>query len=165
VRGLGVSALLALALAAPAAAGSGWHVAGSGRGTGPLTGDHVEIGAQSDVGGANPTGHGEVQTLPPFVPTNDGGDVVCMRLVDNRALVVWRLREEQTTSALPGFVGDFGALYVEDNGPPVGGQPVDRMVDFSLRSATAELFCDTDLGFTFAFLATPLESGNFVVTD
>jgi len=164
MRGLVFALVLAAATAGPAAA-SGWSVTGSGTGTGILAGDHVELAAHSDVGGANPSGHGEFQAAGGFTPVNDGGEVVCVRVHGNSAVVVWRLREPQTLETLPGFVGEFGAVYVEDNGPPAGGQPVDRMADFSLRSSTAEAFCETDLGFGFAFLATPLASGNFVVND
>jgi hypothetical protein len=163
MRGLVLVVLLAAAFAGPAAAAQDWSVSGNGIGTGIFAEDQVEVGAHSDVGGANPRGHGELHAPEGFVPANDGGEVVCLRVVGNRALVVWHMREPQTLTTLPGFVGEFGAVYVEDNGPPVEGQPVDRMVDFSLRSSTAELFCETDLGFTFAALAEPLASGNFVV--
>ena len=160
------AAALTVFVAPATAADSGkWSVTGSGWGSGVVAGDHVELAAHSDAGGANPSGHGEVQTQPPYMPTNDGGEVVCVRVAGNRAVVVWRLREPQTTPDNPGFVGEFGAAYIEDNGPPVGGRPVDRMLDFSLRSSTAALFCNTDLGFSFAFLATPIESGNFVVNN
>ena len=165
MRGLVVVLVLAAATAGPAVAAPDWSVSGSGTGTGILAGDHVELAAHSEPGGADPRGHGEFQAAGGFVPVNDGGEVVCLRALGNRAVVVWRLREPQTLSTLPGFVGEFGGVYVEDNGPPAGGEPVDRMVDLSLRSSTAELFCDTDLGFAFAFLAEPLASGNFVVND
>jgi len=165
MRGLIVAVGVAALTAGPATASPGWSVTGSGTGTGILAGDHVELAAHSDPGGANPSGHGEFQAAGGFTPVNDGGEVVCVRVHGNSAVVVWRLREPQTVETLPGFVGEFGAAYIEDNGPPAGGQPVDRMVDFSLRSSTGEAFCETDLGFTFAFLATPLASGNFVINE
>ncbi len=165
MRGTMLVALVCAAVAVPAATAdpTGWSVTGSGVGTGALTGDHVEIAAFSDVGGANPRGHGQQQGVLPSEEINDGGPVVCLRVRDNQAVVVWKVRTPITDPALPGFVGEFGAAFVEDNGNPVDGQPTDRMADFVLRASTAQLFCDTDLGFTFAGLAAPLQSGNLSV--
>jgi hypothetical protein len=165
MRGTMLAALVCAAVAVPVATAdpTGWSVTGSGVGSGALTGDHVEIAAFSDVGGANPRGHGEQQGALPSEEINDGGPVACLRVHGNQAVVVWRLRTTVTDPALPGFVGEFGAVFVEDNGNPVGGQPVDRMADFVLRASTAQLFCDTDLGFAFAGAAAPLQTGNLIV--
>jgi hypothetical protein len=63
----------------------------------------------------------------------------------------------------PGVVGPYGAAFIEDNGNPVDGQPVDLMADFAVQTANLRFFCESDLvGF---FLTLPLASGNFVVND
>jgi hypothetical protein len=161
--------VLACALAAPAgglsAPAEQVHVSGSGVGTGGLAGDHVEVGARADASGAGATGHIELEGfLNGIEPIHQGAAVECVRVEGNRAVVVGRLPEPFTSDQLPGFVFTHAAVVVEDNGPPVGGQPVDRMLDFDLRETTAKLFCDTELAFAFLPLATPIASGNFVVT-
>jgi len=157
------------ALMAPAAIGDPceWSVTGSGVGGGVVAGDHVELGAHSDIGGANARGHAESQgailngTTP--VSLNYGGDVICVNVSGNKALVVYKLREPLTFPELPGRVFPYGSTYVEDNGEPVDGQPVDRMTDF-LNQTT--FFCSLDASTFFAAsLAAPLESGNYVVRD
>jgi hypothetical protein len=115
------------------------------------------------VRGAIAGGHAEQQGVLSSEEINDGGPVVCLRVRDNQAVVVWKLRRSITDPALPGFLGEFGAALVEDNGNPVKGQPVDRMADFVLQATTAQQFCTTDLGFSFAGVAAPLESGNLIV--
>lgn len=171
MRKLTAAAAAALALAWPAAAtpsaGTMVHVAGSGVGTGALVGDHVEVGARADADGSNPTGHLELEgTFPSGATLHLGGRVDCVRVVDNRAVVLARLAEPFTSDEFPGFVFTHIAVVVEDNGEPVDGQPTDRMVDFVLRQATAESFCTTDAAFVFlAAVGAPLASGNFVVDN
>jgi hypothetical protein len=160
-----------LALAWPAAATPSRdgmrHVAGSGIGSGAVAGDHVEVGARADADGSNPTGHIELAGIFPSGTTvHLGGRVDCLRVVDNRAVALARLPEPFTSDEFPGLVFTHLAVVVEDNGPPVDGQPVDRMLDFVLREATAESFCTTDAAFVFlAALGAPLASGNFVVDN
>jgi hypothetical protein len=156
----------AAALVAPAATGDPgqWYLSGSGVGSGVLAGDHVEVGAQSDVGGANPRGHAEDQGSVGSEAFNDGGPIVCLKVLDHRAVVVWKLRNPLTFPELPGRVYLYGAAYIEDNGNPVGGQPVDRMVDYVVREPNLPFFCDSDVASFFgAGDAEPLVSGNFVV--
>jgi len=156
--GCAVAALAApTALAAPAQ----WTVAGSGIAGVELAGDQLEVGARSDVGGLNPQGHVENQATLFTTTFNDGGPIVCMRVIGNRAVVVWQYRHPLVVPDQPGVVRPYGAAFIEDNGNPVDGQPVDRMADFAVQTANVHFFCESDLvGF---FIALPLASGNFVV--
>jgi hypothetical protein len=54
-------------------------------------------------------------------------------------------------------------MYVEDNGNPIDGQPVDRAAYYVVREAIAPLFCADPSTFSGAFQAQQLDSGNFVV--
>lgn len=155
--------LAAAALAAPTAQATPgqWTVAGSGIGGVELAGDHLEVGAGSDVGGLNPRGHVEVQGTLFTTTFNDGGPIVCIRVVGNRAVVVWQQRQSLVVPEQPDVVRPYGAVFIEDNGDPIGGQPVDRMADFAVQTINVHFFCESDLvGF---FLAFPIASGNFVV--
>lgn len=152
------------AVVAPLATGepAGWAVTGSGI----VAGDHVEIAAHSDVGGANATGHGETtqSLLNGVVATpNYGGNVICLSVIGNKALAVYKLRQPITFASIPGAVFRYASVYIEDNGEPVDGQPVDRMADF-INTGTG--FCTIDAATPFlATLAAPVESGNYVVRD
>lgn len=159
-----VSAALAV-IAVPAAADNGrWSVSGSGLGTGTVAGDRVDIGAHSDVGGDNAVGHVENQFTLISTQLNDGGAVVCLRVADHRAVVVYRYRNPVTVPELPDRVYVYGAAYIEDNGDPVDGHPVDRMLDYAVREVNVHFFCDADpANFFDAALAEPISSGNFVV--
>lgn len=54
------------------------------------------------------------------------------------------------------------ALFVEDNGHPVAGEPADCALAVLLRVSTKDLACATGV----APLATvPIEHGNYVVSD
>jgi hypothetical protein len=141
-----------------------WSVTGSGVGSGVVAGDHVELGAHSAIGGADPRGHAESQGAVVGETFNDGGPIVCLKVLDHRAVVVWKLRDALTFPELPGRVYLYGAAYIEDNGNPTGGQPVDRMVDYVVREPNLPFFCDSDVtSFFGAADAEPLTSGNFVV--
>jgi hypothetical protein len=152
------------ALVAPAALANPvqWGVTGSGFGSADVAGDHLEVAAHSDVDGLNPRGHVENQGSLGSTTFNDGGQVVCMRVFGNRAVVVWQYRHPLVIPEQPGIVRPYGAAFIEDNGNPVDGQPVDRMADFAVQTQNVHFFCDSDLeGF---FVALPLASGNFVVS-
>ncbi|MFL5962092.1 MAG: hypothetical protein ACJ757_04280 [Gaiellaceae bacterium] len=157
-----VAGMLVLAPVAGATAGQ-WSVTGSGVGAGNVAGDHLELAARSDVGGATPSGYAEGQFSVGDAQYNDGGQVLCLNVVGNRAVIVWRLRFSvaNTSNTFP-----YGAAVIEDNGEPVGGQPVDRMIDFVLSPPNLAFFC-TPAAVTLldVFGGVPIESGNFVVSD
>ena len=159
--------IVLLGLAAPAAlADPGqWALTGSGFGSGELTGDHVMIGAHSDVGGANPRGAAENQgtVFGTSTTANTGGQIICLHVSGNRAIAVWQLRKPLFVPAL-GQSFPYAAAWVEDNGEPVDGQPVDRMVDYVVSAGNLVAFCGADPANFFGEpFAAPLQSGNFVV--
>lgn len=157
------TALLAAVFAVPAMADPGqWSVTGSGVGGGAVLGDHLELGAHSDVGGANPRGFAENQFSLGDAQYNDGGQVVCLTVVGNRAAVVWQLRQP-VSDAVKTY--PWGAALIEDNGDPLGGQPVDRMLDFTLSPPNLGFFCTAGPLFLLDVFDAPLASGNFVVDD
>lgn len=158
-------AALAFPVAAMSSGSDAVHVAGSGFGTGGLAGDHVEVGAVGDLAGTFANGHIELEGSVGTQQLHESAAVSCVRAFGNRAVVVGRLAEPLTIEALPGLVFTGAAVAIEDNGPPVGGQPVDRMADFVLREETMQAVCNTDLVFAFLAIAEPIESGNFVVND
>jgi hypothetical protein len=159
-------AAIAAALITPtaAAADTQWSVTGSGVGGGPVAGDHLELGAHSDVGGLDPRGHAENQFSLGDAQYNDGGEIVCVTAVGNRASVVWQLRQPVSAG---GRTYLWGAALIEDNGEPVDGQPVDRMLGFALSVEAGNLgfFCGVEPLFLLDVFDAPLTSGNFVVQD
>jgi hypothetical protein len=128
---------------------------------------HFEVGARSGALGEDPTGHiTDRVTLEEIGGTRTlHGDVRagCLRVIDNRAIVVGKLPEDEEFD-IPGLGRiEYLALVIEDNGNPVEGQPVDRAVDFVLRAVSAERFCTIFDPATAPFF--PLDQGNFVVED
>jgi hypothetical protein len=89
--------------------------------------------------------------------------VICVNVSGNKAIVVYKLREPLTFPSIPSAVFPYGSVYIEDNGEPVNGRPVDRMVDYVNQTT---FFCTLDAATFFgASLAAPLASGNYVVRD
>jgi hypothetical protein len=156
-----LAAALSLAPAAAAADGQ-WSVTGAGVGGGAVLGDHLELGAHSDLGGSDPRGHAKNQFALGAATYNDGGHVLCVTVVGNRASVVWQLREP-VSDAVKTY--PYGAALIEDNGEPVDGQPVDRMLDFVLSPPNLGFFCSAGPLFLLDAFDAPLTSGNFVVGD
>jgi hypothetical protein len=157
--------VVVIGLVAPAAGADPgqWGLTGSGFGSGALAGDHVMIGAHSDAGGADPRGAAESQGAVVGTSFNAGGQIVCLRVSGNRAVATWQLRRPLFVPAL-GKTFSYAAAWVEDNGEPVHGQPVDRMVDYVVSTPNLEAFCSADPTTFFGEpFATPLQSGNFVV--
>jgi len=118
-----VAAVTAIVLAAPSLAGSkGDSAVGGFQGVGGV--NNVAFSAQSDANGANPSGH-LTQTIPsndPTIPQRlDRFDVTCLAVTGNHAAIGLTPRDATTAAKFP----DGRTLVVIDNGPPVGGQPVD----------------------------------------
>jgi hypothetical protein len=141
-------------------------LSGSGVGSGVVSGDRLEVSVTADPTTGAVAGDAEGQFTLITSQFNDGGAVVCLRFARNKVVVLYRLRTAVTVPELPGEVFPYGAAYIEDNGDPVRGQPVDRMLDYVVREVNVHFFCDADpANFFDAALATPISSGNFVVTD
>jgi hypothetical protein len=161
MRWLVVACVLLAALAAPVAGADPgqWSVTGSGF----VAGDHQELAAHSAPGGADPRGHANGQFTVVTTQFDEGGSIVCLNVHGNKALVLWRLDEPITVPELPGRVFPYGGMYVEDNGSPVRGQPVDRAVIYAVSEPNVQFFCADPTGFFGAAAAVALDSGNFVV--
>jgi len=153
------------ALAGPALASTGtWTVTGSGTGSGAVAGDRLQLAVRGDAPDGPVTGAVENEFTLVTSHFVDGGEPVCLRVDDRKAVVVYRLRAPVSVPELPGKVFAYGAAYVEDNGDPVAGEPVDRMLDFAVQESNVHFFCDADPATFFdAALAEPLAAGNFVI--
>jgi hypothetical protein len=145
--------------------GGGWSVSGGGIGAGLVAGDRLELAAQADTGGLNVSGTAENQFTLVGSQFNNGGQVVCLTVQGNRALVLFRYRTPVTVAGLPGETFPYGGAIIEDNGNPVDGQPVDRMADFSVQEQNAQFFCDNPSVDVFAAVLQPMASGNYVVSS
>lgn len=81
-----------------------------------------------------------------------GGPITCLRVVNNIAVFTYR-----NTAGTD--VGPYFTWSIEDNGPPVDGQPVDTV---------GRIWVTADPNFCNEFPATqgrPIESGNIVVNQ
>ena len=168
---VGFLLLVAAALVVPTASAEppAIRVAGGGSATfgagGVFVTDHFEVGAVSGAGGEEPRGHITIRgTILPGGSNEQifHGDVRhgCVRAVGNLAVVVGRLPEREWFEVASGTI-KWAALVLEDNGQPVGGEPVDRGVDLVLTDFWAEIFCTT-LDPAAEPLVT-LDQGNFVI--
>ena len=131
--------------------------------------ERFAIGANSDPLGADPRGQVMYRSRP-FIgaPAQQTfhGDVSegCFFALLNRAVAVGRLPErERFVEPITGRLIEYVGVWVEDNGEPVHGQPVDRGFAALLFTQTALRTCAGHQG-GYA-LMHPLEEGNVVVHD
>jgi hypothetical protein len=86
------------------------------------------ISATSDPTAADPAGYvtsrGDPDGAGPMEPFTAQGEVTCLRVEGNRASVKWRL--ERATGSAAAFEGGGVQSFLEDNGSPRFGEPVDR---------------------------------------
>jgi len=85
----------------------------------------LSVAAHSDASGANPRGnvHAKGTTGLPMGEFEVQGPVTCLRVDGNKAAIKYRFKTA-TGSAAP-FKGGGVEVFIEDNGEPRGGQPVD----------------------------------------
>jgi hypothetical protein len=98
--------------------------------------------ASSDPFGARPAGYvtasGDPDGIGPAEPFTARGRIMCLRVDGNRASIKWSL-DQATGSAAP-FKGGGVQSFLEDNGRPRRGQPVDRAsIDPPQPAASFEL--------------------------
>jgi hypothetical protein len=126
------------------------------------------LSASSDPLGARPAGYvasrGDPDGAGPLEPFTAQGEVTCLRIAGNRASIKWRL-EEATGSAAP-FEGGGVQSFLEDNGQPRFGQPVDRAAidppqPAAIFAPTADRCEDPDARSTY----DRLEKGDITVHD
>ena len=88
----------------------------------------LSVAAHSDPDGSRPTGHvrakGEPDGEGPSEPFELEGEVTCINVSGNRAAIKYRFKHAEG-SAEP-FEGGGVQIFIEDNGDPVNGEPVDR---------------------------------------
>src|SRR5215211_3499505 len=129
---------------------------------------HLSVSAHSDANGDNPSGHvratGDPDGNGPVEPFKLEGEVTCLEVSGNRAAIKYRFKHAEG-SAAP-FQGGGVQIFIEDNGDPVYGQPVDRTTFDPPQQPrvfdAAASVCDepnTRLGYD------QIESGDFGVHD
>ena len=126
------------------------------------------LSASSDPFGARPAGYvtsrGDPDGRGPVEPFTARGEVTCLRVDGNRASIKWRFEDAGGTAAP--LQGGGVQSFVEDNGEPRFGQPVDRaLIDPPQPAATFEANAyeceDPDSRATY----DRLEQGNVTVHD
>jgi hypothetical protein len=90
------------------------------------------------------------------------GPITCMRVEGNLASIKYRFKRASGPGAPP--QGGGVQVYIEDNGKPVNGQPVDRVATEppqppGVFDAAAAVCTDPRLNPAW----TPVESGDYVV--
>lgn len=87
----------------------------------------LNVAAQSDAMGLNPRGQVQADgtTGVPMGAFHVAGPVTCLRVDGNKAAIKYQF-DHATGSAAP-FKGGGVEVFVEDNGPPRDGQPVDAV--------------------------------------
>ena len=174
------AALAATTLAAGAlVAGLGTGAAGAGSAGDLATGSalnqfptplgpgfaRLNVAAHSDADGTNPRGnvHAKGTIGIPGGEFEVQGPVTCLRVEGNRAAIKYRFRTA-TGSAAP-YQGGGVEVFVEDNGEPRRGQPVDRNAfqfpQFAGQFDTNAANCDDPDNATY----DTVTSGNYVVRD
>jgi hypothetical protein len=127
----------------------------------------LSLAAHSDPLGARPTGHvvakGDPDGDGPAEPFKLEGEVTCLRVEGNRAAIKYRFKRADG-SAEP-FEGGGVQIFLEDKGPPSGGEAVDGSAFDPPQPAgafqtNANVCNDPNLR-----LYDEVESGNFVVHD
>jgi hypothetical protein len=168
------------AVALGVVAGGGGAVAAPGSGPGDLaTGSasnqfptpagpgsaRLDAAAHSGPAGLNPRGnvHAKGTTGVPMGEFEVQGPVTCLRVDGNRAAIKYRF-QRATGSAAP-FAGGGVEVFIEDNGEPRRGQPVDATAFQPPQPAgvfdTNATQCDDPNTATY----DTVTSGNYVVRD
>jgi hypothetical protein len=129
-------------------------------GDGSVPNNRLNLTAQSGPSGESPRGKVSFKALadkPAF-----RGPVVCLHVEGNRATILFAL--EKTKEGPPRFEDGGGIVFIQDNGNPVGGAPVDLQKN---RRLTQQQFanqkaqgCDV-----FEQPVRPIVHGNLIVRD
>lgn len=153
----------ALLLAGTATGASQSSVVGSGTGHFAETGGPFSLSVNGR--GEGPLAQGHVRGSGAYVDYFEvDGPITCMRVEGNRASIKYRFRRASGPGAPP--QGGGVQVYIEDNGKPQSGQPVDRVATEppeppGVFDAAAGVCTDPTLNPAW----TPLESGDFDVHD
>lgn len=158
----GVAALTTFAVSASAGAETSYERAAGHGAQGDVK---FEVGASRAFAEVEATG---AVTLKRTFGAGDEEDVLhgdvregCLRVLGNRATVIGRVPPNEARVASDGTIQEFVVLRLEDNGNPIGGDPVDHAVALFTNAAIAEALCAVPP----SPVARPLTVGNFVISD
>jgi hypothetical protein len=120
--------------------------------------NHVMVSAH----GAGPDATGHVTARGDFLGDFKlEGEVTCLRAEGNRASIKYRFKHAE--GSLEPFEGGGVQVFIEDNGQPKGGEPVDRNAfDPPLPAGTFE---PDQCGDPNRTDYDPIDSGNYTVHD
>lgn len=125
----------------------------------------LSVSAHSSPSGLNPSGHVRAHgtTGGPMGAFKVSGPVTCLRVEGNKAAIKYRFNQA-TGSAAP-FKGGGVEIFIEDNGQPRHGQPVDMVADQTPE--TAAMFDPSASQCDDPSLANyeKVTSGNYTVRD
>lgn len=162
-RKLVVSGLLILLTTPAPALARGDSAVGGGNNTNGFF--QIGFSAHSGPNGEDPRGYVSARSRPDGgfpVPFRFGGEVTCLRVEGNRATIKYRFDHADN----PLLVGGGIEIRAEDNGPPVGGEPVDRAAaNIPLPREAFELGRPEVCGDPALGAYTTVDSGNVVVHD
>src|SRR3954452_17761411 len=117
-------ALFVAVFAGAAGAAPQSSVVGSGTGHFAETGGPFSLSVTGR--GEGPLAQGKVRGSGVYVDAFEvEGPITCMRVEGNRASVKYRFKKSSGPGAPPQNGGV--QVYIEDNGKPISGQPVDRV--------------------------------------
>jgi hypothetical protein len=160
---VGVVFLSALFVGGAAGAASQSSVVGTGTGHFMETGGPFELSVKAR--GEGPLAQGYVHGSGDYVGEFQvEGPVTCVLVVGNRASIKYRFRRASGPGAPPQNGGV--QVYIEDNGKPQNGQPVDRVATEppqppELFDAAAGVCTDPTLNPAW----NRIESGDYTVRD
>jgi hypothetical protein len=152
-RLLVAAAVLALPVLSPSLA-SGQATDDSVVGSGFVAGDQFEVSIHAGPSGENPTGFLTATGVVTFeaVPT-------CLNVSGNLAAAGYRIVSSPVQPLGSGFFA-----VAQDNGPPIDGQPVDVLLNFSYPT-TPPTECPDPNSFVGGQFPIPLVSGDLTITD
>ena len=172
VSAIGTAAgVLTVGLGAAAANGRGGHdlAVGSARAPFPTAAGpgfvRLSVSAHSDSSGLHPRGHVRAHgTLgSPMGEFKVAGPVTCLRVEGNKAAIKYRFNQASGSAAA--FKGGGVEIFVEVNGPPRHGHPVDEVADQPPQTAAVFDATATQCDDPTTANYEKVTSGNYTVRD
>ena len=125
---------------------------------GGITGVETRFGFAAHQGPNGPNGHATFKNFVSPLTADRRGPVVCLSVQGNRAVFGVEDRESNPNGTI------FREFFVEDNGEPQAGQPVDRITQVTVSQTRPPEQCRTPVPLGTIF-ARPLVAGNITVHD
>ena len=156
-----VTAALLGVLLLPSAGGAAAGDSLNGLGRLTLEGATMSFNVNARSGAAGEGASGTIRIERTGVHTFDGiADVVCLRVNENTATAVGRLREPVPNPNVPGTTYQYVLLWVTDNGPPgMAADEINSGVVWGSPGGAGEPGCAGFVG------GLPSEAGNLRVAD